>query len=128
MLQITMPLSASVNDFHAEMAECRPVAAVEVAIQGKHKHVTIQLQGAIVGEHTTAFLDFLKAVSHFVGTHWAVQMKDLKVMSLQGIWHLVQFAELLRARGQKLEVHSVHRNVYVTLQELDVVRVFSWAD
>jgi len=128
MLHITMPLSTSSNDLHMETADCRPVAAVEVAVQGKHKHVNIELQGMIAGEHAAAFLEFLKAVSHFVGTRWTIQMKDLTVLSMQGLRHLLQFAETLRTHGHKLEVCGVHRNVYVTLQELNVVRVFAWAD
>ena len=128
MLHITMPLSTSDRGLRPDTTEARPVAAVEISVKGKHQHVNIDLKGAIAGENTPAFLEFLKAVSSFVGTHWTLQMKDLRVLSLQGICHLVQFAEFLHQRGYQLEICSVHRNVYATLQELNLVHTFAWAD
>lgn len=128
MLHITMPLSTSANDLHAEIAGLKPVAAVEVDFQGEKKYVNIHLKGAIAGEHAVTLLEFLKAVSGFVGTHWTLHMKDLSVLSVQGIHHLLQFAQMLRARGHRLEVRSVHSNVYATLQDLKAVNAFAWSD
>ncbi len=130
MLHITMPLSTPTSAMPAELADFNPVAAVEIEANGRHKCVNIQLRGAIAGENTAPFLEFLKAVLHlhFAGTRWTIQMKDLKILSVQGICHLVQFAEVLRARGHELEVRSVHRNVYAMLQDLKVARAFAWAD
>jgi anti-anti-sigma regulatory factor len=128
MLHITMPLSTSTNDLQAEMADFNPVAAVEVDVQGENKYVNIHLKGAIAGEHAVTLLEFLKAVSGFVGTHWTLHMKDLNVLSVQGIHYLLQFAQMLRARGHRLEVRSVHRNVYTTLLHLKVVNAFAWVD
>lgn len=126
MLHITMPLATSMSDDRSH-PEFHPEAAVEIATKGRCKHVNIQLQGAIAGEHATAFLEFLKAVSRFVGTRWTIQMKDLSVLSLEGITHLLHFAELLRMRGQVLEIGSIHRNVYAMLQDLKAVHFFAWA-
>jgi len=128
MLQIVMPLAVPARQPQAEGSELPPFAAVEVEAQGRHKRVHIRLEGVIGGEHADTFLEFLKAVSHFAGSRWTLQMKDLKVLSLQGMRHLVHFAESLRASGHQLEVHGVHRNVYATLQDLNLVRAFAWAD
>lgn len=128
MLHITMPLTTSSSELPDAAADLHAMAAVEINVLGKNKHVNIRLQGAIAGENAAALLDFLKAVSYFVGTHWTLHMKDLKVLSMQGVRHLVHFAEVLRTRGHRLEVRSVHRNVYATLEDLKVMRAFAWAD
>ena len=128
MLHITMPLSTSIYDEKTETPIGDPVAAVEIDVRGRDKIVNIQLKGAIAGENTVTFFEFLKAVSLFVGTRWTLQMKDLSILSMQGIQHLVQFAQLLRKRGYRLEVLGVHRNVYTTLQDLKAVSAFAWAD
>jgi anti-anti-sigma factor len=128
MLHITMPLSTSTNDKTSEKAGVNPVAAVEVDVRGKDKFVNIHLKGAIAGENAVTLFEFLKAVSLFVGTRWTLQMKDLNILSMQGLQHLVQFAQILRARGYRLEVLGVHRNVYTTLQDLKAVHAFAWAD
>ncbi|MGH7492522.1 MAG: STAS domain-containing protein [bacterium] len=128
MLHITMPLSTSIDDKRNEKAGIDPVAAVEIDVRGNDKFVNIQLKGAIAGENAVTFFEFLKAVSLFVGTRWTLQMKDLSILSMQGIQHLVQFAQILRARGYRLEVVGVHRNVYTTLQDLKAVNAFAWTD
>lgn len=128
MLKITMPLSS--NHLAGETAanEWNSVAMVDLDMRGAEKIVNITLRGAIAGDSAHTLLDFLKAVSGFVGTRWTLQMQDLKVLSVQGMRYLVSFAKNMRKRGCAVEVRGIHRNVYAALTEAGLDRVFAWAD
>ena len=124
MLQISMPLAFSPSLGSAIPPGFEPVATVIVEANGSEKVVSITLQGTIVGESAGSLLDFLKAVSHFIADRWTLHMKELKILSAQGIRHLMQFSTMLRQKGIALEVMDIHPNVDATLQALKLDRTF----
>ncbi len=128
MLKITMPLTPSASADHSICAEWHSVAMVDLDLYGNEKIVNITLRGAIAGDSANTLLDFLKAVSSFVGTRWTLQMQDLKIISVHGMRYLIRFAKIMRKRGCAVEVRGIHRNVYATLREAGHDQVFAWAD
>lgn len=128
MLKITMPLSNLTSPGTSSTSEWASVAMVDLELDGEQKTVNITLRGTIAGDSARALLDFLKAVSNFIGTRWTLQMQDLRVLSLQGMRHLVCFAKIMRKRGYAVQVRGIHRNVYSVLLEAGHHRVFAWAD
>lgn len=128
MLKITMPLSRLDTSHDAGPTEWNSVAMVDLDLHHGERIVHITLRGTIAGDSAQTLFDFLKAVSSFFGTRWTLQMQDLKVLSVQGVRHLVRFAKIMRKRGCVVEVRGVHRNVYATLLESGYDRIFAWAD
>lgn len=128
MLKITMPLSTTAAVSGTQFTEWHSVAMVDFDLNGDEKSVNITLRGAIAGDSAQTLLDFLKAVSSFIGTRWTLQMQDLKILSVQGMRYLVRFAKIMRKRGCAVEVRGIHRNVYATMLEAGHHRVFAWAD
>jgi len=105
-----------------------PVAKAEVDFQGDRKQVRVTLKGVIEGESVNALRRFLKDVSSFRATKWILQMENLQVLSGRGIQMLVKFSRIIRKRGHAVEIHGMHKNLYATLEELEVLKEFQIAD
>lgn len=110
--------------------ELAPLASFELAdaaVQGQRRG-EIVLQGVIAGPSAAALSRFLETVLHYPATHWTIDMKNLPVLSLGGLYHLARFVKKLHSRGMVLEVCGIHRHVYMTMKNLNLVYLFAWAD
>jgi len=114
MLQIRMPLTSSEVPLKNDNFVLMPMAGVDVNVDGKEKHVDINLAGVISGGSAEALQEFLKGVAGFLGTRWTLQMTDLSVISTRGLQTLIQFSRLIQERGCRLEVRGVSQSVYAT--------------
>jgi hypothetical protein len=128
MMQITRLLADSSSWNSSAASELLPAATLSLGVNGDLKSVNIVLEGAIVGTSTKALNKFFREVACLPGNRWTLQMKHLRLLSLRGIQSLVRFAKNLRRRGFALEVRGVHRNVYASLKDLNLVHEFGWAD
>ena len=128
MLQIKMPLSAREMPAGDVAAEFMPMAGLEMNMEGADRCVNITLKGVICGTSVDTLVQFLGGVSGLVGNKWSLQMKDLLVLSTRGINTLARFAEHLRRRGYKIQVHGVNQNVYSAIKESKMTQPFAWAD
>lgn len=110
--------------------ELAPVARFELAESGAQgqRRGEIVLQGAIAGSSAAALSRFLETVSNYPATHWTIDMKNLPVLSIGGLYYLARFVKKLHSRGMVLEVCGIHRHVYMTMKNLNLVYLFAWAD
>ncbi len=128
MLQIKMPLAPQDQQASRVATELLPMAGVEMNMRGAERCVDITLKGVIAGNSVDTLGQFLTGVSSLVGNKWSLQMKDLLVLSTRGMSSLARFAEHLRHRGFRIEVHGVNQNVYSALKESRMTQAFAWAD
>jgi len=128
MLHVEMPLSSSDKNDKNVPAELLPVASAEIDFNDGEKSVHITLKGVIEGNSTSRLRQFLKDLTSFRANKWTLQMKDLMVLSNRGLRVLLQFARIIRKRGFLVEIVGIHKNIHVTLQDLNLTHEFGWTD
>lgn len=108
--------------------ELAPVACFEMREAATQTCGTMVLRGVIAGASAAALSRFLDTVANYPAQRWTIDMKNLPVLSLSGLYGLVRFARKLHRRGKVLEVCGIHRHVYATMKNLNLVHLFAWAD
>ncbi len=101
-------------------------ASVDLSYNRKRRAIHLTLHGVMIGANAAALHKFLRVVAHLAAAQWALQMRDVEVISLRGIRHLMHFAKTLRTRGGKLKILGIHPNVYATLRDLNLLSALGW--
>ena len=127
MLHVEMPLSSG-EESQENVPHLAPVAVTDIYFNGASKKVDITLKGVIQGESASELLKFLHDVSSFPANKWILKMKDLHVLSDRGIHILLTFTKVIKKRGFTVEVHNIHKNIYRTFQDLNILNNFGWLD
>ncbi len=104
-----------------------PIVSINFDANSTSREVKIVLEGIIIGDSSERLAEFFDEIADLQGRYWRVNMRKLKVMSYEAAYTLVAFAKMLKRRGVRLEIESVHENVLDMMRLLNIEEVFSWS-
>ena len=88
--------------------------------------VELEISGAILGENTDEFRNFISEISHYPGDVWRLHLQNLKILSTRGFRALVKLAKTVRKRGHRIEIMSIDPIVFYLLRENRLDKYFSF--
>lgn len=89
-------------------------------------NVVLTLEGTLIGSRTKNLNHALKGILRLKPQHCVLRMSNLKVMSVRGVRTLVKFAEIMHARGVRVEIEGINPAMLFILREMQVDHLFSW--
>jgi anti-anti-sigma factor len=114
------------KSLNSDTAKTTATVAATLNFTRRKKHVTLRLEGTILGEHTEALRDFLRNLSYFAGNRWTLQLENLDVMSMRALKVLIKFANVIRRRGYQVEIASIQPAMLAILMDLGLHDRFAW--